>query len=823
MENKTNDKKLNNSGEISGLVYMAKELNNVGVGAGEKFSDPLLDYTQISSARHRWIQSNNNPIFRALIKEFLKSALSKDLKFYKNDGEQTELSEHNDLINQELHKIGGYRWMYDAGNRALTHGWQITQIIDKKDEKTGESILDLSHVFSEHESNNTSQIFIRKGNSNGSAYDYNGELILPKPSKNKIKESEKNDIIAAQFQFRPMLPLYRSYNMFQEKYIITLDEMFLTTFGSFNYGYGESVLEGIWSPSMRLLEKASNDHIKNSIFGQLRAPHEISDEKLSELARDAANSIRYHNIWAYRGSPGENGETSVDIPQLNFDNLVPTNKGAAGGASGMSPVLNSDWALITMDTGYSISKFIGDPMGARGASQMDFGKDIIVDIGRFSLVIRDLIVPFLELLKVRGILPSSIDFQKDIKIKSWWEYELLEVIMAQVLAKENSPDKVKADPDDVDSAKENPEETKKELKDANSELDEAKEEVKDRENKSPLTENLIELMRELIRTNSDNQQYIKEIIAIKDKIGSINMEQTSGSIIPKQKNNNFEVLESYFNNHGARIEVVDEIRQLDSSILTPNYQYYFGSITNAAKQLGMSKQTIYNRIKKEKSHVIRKNYITGAIDPSQSDDEYWVMIANGFSTTNPFKYYVNGRIMVEYQCPDSIKKLVGQEVPMGIYHNKNGSPKLPKEQIVGTYRVIEYDEERKEDVAVIKVNKEMIKSFFEKRNEEDWITPMFENGELPAISTAYYANVHYDNELRKYVQSGFEKAFESVSFVKAPNCTEDYCTSNLIKINQAVKTCISDNILKLSKLYKENGINKNLDDIINEAIIECKQ
>lgn len=255
-------------------------------------------------------------------------------------------------------------------------------------------------------------------------------------------------------------------------------------------------------------------------------------------------------------------------------------------------------------------------------------------------------------------------------------------------------------------------------------------------------------------------------------------------------------------------EVPEEFNQSD-------LEYWFRNPTQAVKLLGGSRSKYYQQL--EPVETIRYNRYTPKYDGE--DAENWYAIVNGFSHTNAFRYLVNGRVQVEYQCPDFIKQQVGKEVPLGIYHNKEdpNSVDLPDWQVVGSYKVLGYDEG--EDVARLRVNKKRVEEFFKEYEETDWVTPIFKEGKVPDISTAYPATVKYNSDLKKFIQTNFE--LHSVSIVEKGNCSTPFCTGELVKLNGALKKCISDKIPELSKRLKQQGTTLSMDEIIDMATEQC--
>lgn len=247
--------------------------------------------------------------------------------------------------------------------------------------------------------------------------------------------------------------------------------------------------------------------------------------------------------------------------------------------------------------------------------------------------------------------------------------------------------------------------------------------------------------------------------------------------------------------------------------------YYFGNANQAVKLLGGSKSKYY-KMKSTPNETVRYNRYKPVFE--KEDDEYWYAIVNGYSTTNSFQYLVNGRVQVEYQCPDDIKAQVGKEVSLGVYHNLENpqSPDLPDWQIVGSYLVLGYDEEDETDIARLKINKRRIQEVFGRLGEEDWITPIFNDGKVPDISTAYPAKVVWNDDKEIYVQTNTK--LTSVSIVKKGNCSAPYCTGTQIRENGVKRTCIQNEIAILSTQLRENGKSIDMDEIIKKANEKCK-
>jgi hypothetical protein len=274
-------------------------------------------------------------------------------------------------------------------------------------------------------------------------------------------------------------------------------------------------------------------------------------------------------------------------------------------------------------------------------------------------------------------------------------------------------------------------------------------------------------------------------------------------------------------------EIPKEIRQND-------IEFLYSSKNQARINLAIGQTKLQSwardKVDVERKSLIRAEYLNASevakyIPKFNGDvNDYWFALVNSFSADNPFYYAVNGRIRAEYQCAIDIKKQTGKVVPLGIYHNLRDTegPKsvyLPEDQVIGQYYVLDYDEAVKEDVAIIAVNKNEVNRFFNQTDEDDWITPEFEEGRVPPLSNAYPAQTHWNKTYEVYMQTGFD--LKSVSFVKVPNCSAEFCTGDLIKVNKGLKAWD----LKLIELYREELPDENIVEILNktnQALIEIQ-
>lgn len=254
-----------------------------------------------------------------------------------------------------------------------------------------------------------------------------------------------------------------------------------------------------------------------------------------------------------------------------------------------------------------------------------------------------------------------------------------------------------------------------------------------------------------------------------------------------------------------------------------DYRYWFESVNKAADELGKGKGTIYEGIRRDEKDQLRYNIVKGELDTEKSTEEDWIIILNGFNKYNPFQYMENGRIVTEFQCPESTKALVGSSVPFGIYHNleKKNDSHIPDWQKVGEYNIIEFEEEEGTDFTMVKVNKALVKKFFEKMKEDDWVTPSLNKGIVPDISTAYACNVVYNEKNKIRLQKDFK--LNSVSFVPKGNCSAPFCTGELVKLNSASRDCVKEKIPAIVKEKKAKEEKYDIKQVIAIAYSMCKK
>jgi hypothetical protein len=147
------------------------------------------------------------------------------------------------------------------------------------------------------------------------------------------------------------------------------------------------------------------------------------------------------------------------------------------------------------------------------------------------------------------------------------------------------------------------------------------------------------------------------------------------------------------------------------------------------------------------------------------------MRGNSYSTKNPFRYFVNGKWRIEYQCPQSLKKIIGTKVPIINGHDQ-ADPEtlepLPDARIYGYQKINGFDEETGIELSEYEWD--------EKALEEDGLLDVLEkirNNELPENSTGYKCSVHFDKDKRKYIQTDFEP--KHLAIVHLGNCSKPFC------------------------------------------------
>jgi len=181
------------------------------------------------------------------------------------------------------------------------------------------------------------------------------------------------------------------------------------------------------------------------------------------------------------------------------------------------------------------------------------------------------------------------------------------------------------------------------------------------------------------------------------------------------------------------------------------------SITNAAKMMHKGKNSLYKIM-----DVI--------IDAHRFNS---MSFGNSFSTSNPFIYdskEAPSGYSVEYQCPDSIKELIGSSVPIWLGHKDK---KRTEDEYVGTYNITGWDDEKGIEVANYDIDWDLVDYIFERERVENWIKPLRDEGLYPDTSTEYFCKLKYNRELSKFIQTDFKLI--GLALVKQGNCAGTAC------------------------------------------------
>ena len=148
-------------------------------------------------------------------------------------------------------------------------------------------------------------------------------------------------------------------------------------------------------------------------------------------------------------------------------------------------------------------------------------------------------------------------------------------------------------------------------------------------------------------------------------------------------------------------------------------------------------------------------------------------MGNSFSTKNPFRYPDQNSplgYVVEYQCPESIKKLVNTSWPIWIDHQGEREEK----DYVGTYTINGYDENLGIEIASYDINWEKVDQWFEANNQSNFTLDAQGNRITPDTSTEYKTNIKYDKDRHVFIQTDFQMA--GVALVPFGNCSSPYCS-----------------------------------------------
>lgn len=209
----------------------------------------------------------------------------------------------------------------------------------------------------------------------------------------------------------------------------------------------------------------------------------------------------------------------------------------------------------------------------------------------------------------------------------------------------------------------------------------------------------------------------------------------------------------------GRMLTRNEKEELTEKDYTHPYLREYGSINQAAKELHLGKQTIYNEF--------------DGIEVSSFNS--LILGGNSFSTKNPFKYNQDGLQTVEYQCPESIKKLIGTRTPI-IYNHTNADPTtlepISEDVVLGHYTINGFDEETGSEIAEYDFDEEKLT-----KNGLDWLLKSIREGKLPDTSTGYFNKLKFDRTLNRLVQTDFR--LKHLAIVSEGNCSKPSCTLRL--------------------------------------------
>lgn len=418
---------------LDGFEGLGTNLPDLGsYASGVRYRNPLAKnfVNDVSNPNHRWYIAQHDKIGRALTKDFLERGLMKDFAFY--DGAETEAprAQINDEVWGVLNAIEATDYIMRAGMRMLVHGWQVTNIgFDPSI-----NVLDLTEVIGEHEvyganSKNTF-FFLRATQSDADKQKF---LTKQHPEK-QITPLKVNDITGFRYAKSPILPLYRySGHLRKTQITLTRSQMFHTTLGTYEEGYGNSAFASCWDSIIKLIELSENNHFRQSIWAQALVPPDFNPQQIKEYVRNALYALNNRQLFVNKAYKDENGMLNPDIPKLQFQNTVQGQNPSRTRESGGGPFneLNSEWANLCASTKYSIRYWTGNPGGALAAASEDTMADIKNDIARFNGLVKSLIRPFLKLLQMYNILPQTINFDL-LTIKSWWQIELEKQLLASV-------------------------------------------------------------------------------------------------------------------------------------------------------------------------------------------------------------------------------------------------------------------------------------------------------------------------------------------------------------------------------------------------------
>jgi hypothetical protein len=145
---------------------------------------------------------------------------------------------------------------------------------------------------------------------------------------------------------------------------------------------------------------------------------------------------------------------------------------------------------------------------------------------------------------------------------------------------------------------------------------------------------------------------------------------------------------------------------------------------------------------------------------------------NSFSTKNPFKYpdpRAPQGYVIEYQCPEGIKKLVNTSWPIWIDH----LGERDESDYVGQYHITGFDEEQGIEIANYDIDWDKVDQWFETNHQSNFTLDAQGQRIIPDTSTEYITNIKYDKDRHLFIQTEFDMA--GVALVPRGNCSGPYC------------------------------------------------
>jgi len=376
---------------------------------GRAFIPHLIkkNYHIFSNQHHREEVVHSDPIARFVCDRFWKEVFAKPIKFYDYDVEgnpEEIMTDISQLIEQLMFK-------------------EVWQAIGQKLSSDGYCLT---------------QLYLTPAGTPG--YKTYGYFESPPEYWHRIDNKgqlDHNAIYAYYVSFLPSMmgsEYCSSYNIHAvEEWLFPQSPGFFHFYrGKWNWGVGESRLQGVWA-SLTMLRKISYaDFRRSSIFNMLQFPEDWDVEKKVEPMLKAIRQVDETEGIAMAMRVNPQTQETEEWPRF-FDRTMDQTGAMAKAdpSSGGTLLRNAEYARVLIDLGYTETKFVGNQPGAVEGSKLDYTENDEVDMREFQTikpVIKQTLVWLLQMGFLEGCEAESLQLVEamDYDVKCHVEWEVLE-------------------------------------------------------------------------------------------------------------------------------------------------------------------------------------------------------------------------------------------------------------------------------------------------------------------------------------------------------------------------------------------------------------